>query len=109
MIGGGSAEVINAAGEAFSDVGVGTFKVVGTAGKVVSSAADATASAANTGKILVDVNPIYYRPREVHELKADISKAKELINWNPSVDLDALVKKMVNYDLTFDEYGEDRG
>ena len=55
MIGGGSAEVINAAGEAFSDVGVGTFKVVGTAGKVVSSAADATASAANTGKILVDV------------------------------------------------------
>jgi len=55
MIGGGSDEVINAAGEAFSDVGVGTFKVVGTAGKVVTSAADATASAANTGKEIVEI------------------------------------------------------
>jgi hypothetical protein len=55
MIGGGSAEVINAAGEAFSDVGVGTFKVVGAAGKVASSASNIAVTAGQTAEGLATV------------------------------------------------------
>ena len=85
------------------------FKIIDTEIQWSGVGTEEKGYCARSGKILVVVDPIYYRPSEVHELRADCSKAKELINWSPSVDLDALVKKMVDYDLMFDEYGEDRG
>ena len=40
-----------------------------------------------------------YRPAEVEHLCADASKAKDLLDWEPSVDFEGLVKMMVDSDL----------
>lgn len=58
-----------------------------------------------TGKLLVQIDPEFYRPLEVDELCADITKAKKNLGWEPKLQLDELIKMMVNYDLKYDEYG----
>ena len=44
-------------------------------------------------------DPTLFRPAEVEHLCADSSKAKELLEWEPVVDFDELVKMMVDSDL----------
>lgn len=51
-----------------------------------------------TGKILVDINPSYYRPTEVELLVGDPAKAKKELNWVPKTDLKKLIKIMVKSD-----------
>ena len=41
----------------------------------------------------------YFRPNEVDYLLGDSSKAREVLNWKPSVDFKGLVKIMVEYDI----------
>ncbi len=62
---------------------------------------------ANNGKVLVKINPRYYRPAEVELLLGDSSKAKRILGWQPKTSLDQLVKIMVDYDLSYDDYGFD--
>ncbi len=50
------------------------------------------------GKIVVEVDPKYYRPTEVDLLIGDATKAKEKLGWVPKYNLDELVKEMVNSD-----------
>ncbi len=52
----------------------------------------------NTGKILVEIDPRYYRPTEVDLLIGDPSKAKEKLGWEPKVKLEELVKIMMKAD-----------
>lgn len=52
----------------------------------------------NTGKILVEVDPNYYRPTEVDILIGDTSKAKKELEWEPEVTFDELIKIMIEYD-----------
>jgi len=52
-----------------------------------------------TGKLLVDVNPQYFRPAEVAFLLGDASKAKEKLGWSPKCSLSELVEKMVRHDI----------
>ena len=47
----------------------------------------------------VIIDPQYYRPLEVDELRADSSKAKKLINWKPCIIFKDLVKIMVDADM----------
>lgn len=47
----------------------------------------------------IKIDKRYFRPNEVDYLKADISKAKKQLNWQPKVKFDSLVKIMVDYDL----------
>ena len=47
----------------------------------------------------VVVDPMFYRPAEVHQLMGDYSKGKEKLNWEPTVKFDALVKMMVEADI----------
>ncbi|KPJ14010.1 GDP-mannose 4,6 dehydratase [Papilio machaon] len=54
---------------------------------------------ANTGDILVRVNPKYFRPTEVDLLLGDSSKAKEKLGWSPKVTFQQLVKDMMDADL----------
>ena len=55
-----------------------------------------------TGKVLVEVDPKYYRPTEVEQLLGDPSKAKKLLKWNPtSTPFNELVKIMMQHDLEF--------
>ena len=51
------------------------------------------------GKVVVRVDPQYYRPTEVDLLIGDPTKSKEVLGWKPKYDLQALVKDMVNSDL----------
>jgi GDPmannose 4,6-dehydratase len=52
-----------------------------------------------TGKLLVEVDPRYFRPAEVDRLIGDPSKAKAILGWEAKIDLDELVEGMVKYDL----------
>ena len=52
-----------------------------------------------TGKILVEVDPRYFRPTDVDFLVGDASKAKEKLGWQPKVKFEELVKIMVESDL----------
>ena len=52
------------------------------------------------GRVLVEVDPKYFRPTEVDQLCGDPSKAKRLLGWNPrQTPFEELVKRMVQHDL----------
>ncbi len=51
-----------------------------------------------TGKIIVEVDPGYYRPTEVELLIGDSSKARRKLGWKPKVRLEELVKMMIKSD-----------
>ena len=52
------------------------------------------------GKIVVRVDPRYYRPTEVDLLSGDASKAKQKLGWEPTYSLQEMIIEMVNSDLT---------
>ena len=52
-----------------------------------------------TGKILVKVDPVYFRPTDVNELRGDFSKAKKELKWKPRTTFSQLVKEMMESDL----------
>lgn len=55
-----------------------------------------------TGKVLVEVDPKYFRPAEVEQLQGDPSKAKNVLGWNPQkTSFEDLVKLMVKHDMEF--------
>jgi GDPmannose 4,6-dehydratase len=51
------------------------------------------------GKIVVSVDPRYYRPTEVDLLIGDATKARTKLGWKPTYDLPMLVNDMVQADL----------
>lgn len=55
----------------------------------------------NTGKIIVEVSPEFFRPADVVTLLGDPSKAKRQLGWKPlKTSFDDLVKQMVWHDLS---------
>jgi GDPmannose 4,6-dehydratase len=55
-----------------------------------------------TGKVLIEVDPNYYRPSEVETLLGNPSKAKNQLGWNPTrTSFAELVKIMVQHDLEY--------
>lgn len=53
---------------------------------------------ASTGKVLIAIDPRYYRPTEVDLLIGDPTKAREKLGWEPKVKLAELVKIMIKSD-----------
>lgn len=53
----------------------------------------------DTGKILVDINPRYFRPSEVELLWGDCSKIEKELGWKRKVDFGRLVNMMVDSDM----------
>lgn len=53
----------------------------------------------NTGKLLVDVNPRYFRPAEVELLWGDSTKAETELGWKRKVSFKELVSMMVREDM----------
>ena len=51
-------------------------------------------------KIIIEIDKNYFRPNEVHHLKGDYKKAKNLLNWKPKISFSQMIKEMVAYDLT---------
>ena len=55
-----------------------------------------------TGRVLVEVDPKYFRPSEVEQLLGDPTKAKTLLGWNPrKTSFEELVRIMVRHDVKF--------
>ena len=53
-----------------------------------------------TGRVLVEVDPKYFRPAEVDQLLGDPTKARTVLGWNPQkTSFEDLVKIMVKHDM----------
>lgn len=53
----------------------------------------------SNGKIHVKIDPVYFRPTDVDELRGDSSKAKRELKWKPKTSFRQLVSEMMESDL----------
>ncbi|NNK79336.1 MAG: GDP-mannose 4,6-dehydratase, partial [Litoreibacter sp.] len=51
-----------------------------------------------TGKVIVSVDPRYFRPTEVETLLGDATKAREKLGWTPPTSFEDLVSEMIAAD-----------
>ena len=58
---------------------------------------------ADTGKVVVKIDPRYFRPCEVDTLLGDPSKAAKELGWEATTNLEELVKEMIDNDLNESE------
>ena len=56
-----------------------------------------------TGRVLVKVNPDFFRPAEVDLLLGDPTKARTKLNWEQEISFDQLVERMVANDIALTE------
>lgn len=76
-----------------------SFKEVGIPIEWRGTGVDEVGFDPSTGKVLVEIDPRYFRPTEVELLLGDPTKAKELLGWERRVTFPELVKEMVSHDL----------
>ncbi len=81
------------------------FRAAGHNVEFSGSAENEVAKDASTGKVLVRVNPKFYRPAEVELLIGNPAKAKAKLGWAPKVTLEELCQMMVKEDLRRNEQG----
>jgi len=53
----------------------------------------------NTGKVIIEIDPKYYRPAEVDLLIGDNTKSKTILGWEPKIMFKDLVRLMMVHDL----------
>ena len=51
-------------------------------------------------KILVKIDPYYFRPKDIDFLKGDCSKAKKILKWRPKTTLDSLIDLMLENEMS---------
>jgi len=61
--------------------------------------ADEVAVDRSSGKTIIRIDPLYFRPTEVELLVGDYSKAKKDFGWEPEISFEKMVSDMVNRDL----------
>jgi GDPmannose 4,6-dehydratase len=81
------------------------FKAVDVALEWSGSADNETGTCKKTGKVLVRVNPKFYRPAEVELLIGDPAKATRELGWKPETTLEQLCQMMVEADLRRNKAG----
>ncbi|WP_038903351.1 GDP-mannose 4,6-dehydratase [Dickeya zeae] len=81
------------------------FKAAGFTLKFKGSAENEVGIDADTGKVLVRVNPKFYRPAEVELLIGNPAYAKEKLGWEPRTTLEELCQMMVKEDIRRNEAG----
>lgn len=81
------------------------FKAAGIDLEYSGSAENETATDKATGKVVVRVNPKFYRPAEVDLLIGNPEKAKKELGWEPKTTLEELCAMMVKEDLRRNEIG----
>ena len=62
-----------------------------------------------TGKVIVEIDPAYFRPTEVDLLLGDSSKARKILGWTPKVSFKELAKIMAEADYDFVKKTKDSG
>ncbi len=61
----------------------------------------------DSGRVLVEVDPRFFRPAEVEQLLGDPSKARETLGWNPrKTSFESLVDMMVDADMELAREGK---
>ncbi|WP_158907799.1 GDP-mannose 4,6-dehydratase [Rectinema subterraneum] len=75
------------------------FKEVGIELEWAGKGVDEKGIDSASGKVLVEIDPRYFRPAEVDLLIGDPSKAIAKLGWKPAITLPELVKMMVQADL----------
>lgn len=76
-----------------------SFKEVGIDIEWKGNGVDEEGIDSSTGKVLVKIDPRYFRPTEVELLLGNPSKAEAVLGWKPKVKFTELVKMMVQSDL----------
>lgn len=76
-----------------------TFKELGIEIEWSGTGVDEKGINKATGKVVVDVNPQFFRPAEVELLLGDSTKARTKLGWKPTYDLQMLCHEMVESDL----------
>lgn len=51
------------------------------------------------GKVVMKIDPIYYRPAEVDMLLGDASKARSVLDWEPKYTLKDIIAEMMEHDF----------
>ena len=67
---------------------------------------------AASGRVIVEVDPRYFRPTEVETLLGDAGKAREKLGWTPKITFEQMVQEMMQTDLDLakrDELVERKG
>jgi len=82
------------------------FKEVGISVRWEGSGVEEKGVNEASGKVLVEVDPRYFRPTEVETLLGDSSKAREKLGWTPEITLEDMVAEMVREDLKIAERDE---
>lgn len=76
-----------------------SFKEVGIDLDWKGKGVDEKGTDKKTGKVIVEVDPKYFRPAEVELLIGDYSKAKQKLGWEPTHTVEQLCKEMVQADI----------
>lgn len=82
-----------------------SFAVAGITLNWQGEAENEMATNAETGELLVKINPKYYRPAEVELLIGDPAKAEKTLGWKPTTQLERLCQMMVEADLERNKAG----
>ena len=53
----------------------------------------------DSGKLIVQVDPRYFRPTEVETLLGDSTKVREKLGWKPKITLEDLINEMMENDI----------
>lgn len=75
------------------------FKEAGMEIEFRGEGVDEKAYDKETGRVIIEVDPKYFRPTEVDLLLGDSAKARRKLGWEPKYDLAALISEMVEEDL----------
>ena len=67
------------------------------------SGVDEVGRDAATGELRVAIDPRYFRPAEVDLLVGDATKAREVLGWTPTIELEAMCAEMVAADVALFE------
>lgn len=76
-----------------------TYKFLGVKIKWVGKGLKEKAIDLKTKKIIIKVNPKYFRPNEVDYLRGNSLKAKKELNWKPKISLKELIKEMIEHEI----------
>ena len=52
-----------------------------------------------TGKVIIEIDPKYFRPTEVDILIGDSTKARKILGWSPKITFKKLIKEMIEEDI----------
>jgi GDPmannose 4,6-dehydratase len=53
-----------------------------------------------SGRVIVDVDPRFYRPYDPEQPKVDTSKARAMLGWAPSTSLEQLIDEMMDFEFS---------